>query len=95
MILFLEIFLTITAWRKGFGALALLPLGFALFIGFYIGANSTGPAVSDDIFSYFWIDILAIVALVVMISAGKTRSHTQKNEDNPQLTISGTEIQEN
>ena len=95
MILFLEIFLTITAWRKGFRALALLPLGFALFIGFYIGANSTGSAVSDDIFSYIWIDILAIVALVAMISAGKTRSQTQKNEDNPQLTISGTKIQEN
>ena len=39
MLLLLEIWLTITAWRKGYKALALIPLGLAVLIGFSIGLN--------------------------------------------------------
>lgn len=70
MLLILEIILTVTAWRKGYGALALLPLAFAIGIGFIVG--SANPE-SVDWLGFIWIDILAIVALIIMIAtASKT-----------------------
>ena len=72
MLLLLEIWLTITAWRKGYKALALIPLGLAVLIGFSIGLNNPELAENGDAFSFVWIDILAIVVLGIMIALAKT-----------------------
>lgn len=66
MLLILEIMLTISAWRRGFKAWALLPVGLVFFIGFLIGLNDPEAATNGDFFEYIWLDILAIVALVIM-----------------------------
>lgn len=71
MLLILEIMLTISAWRRGYGALALIPIGLALFIGFLIGSNNPELVESGDILSFVWLDILAVVVLVVMIATAK------------------------
>jgi hypothetical protein len=71
MLLFLEIMLTVTAWRKGYKAWALVPLGLALLIGFLIGLNNPELAESGDVLSLIWIDILAIVVLGIMIASAK------------------------
>ena len=67
MLLVLEIMLTITAWRKGYKGFALLPVGFALLVGVLIGMNNPDA----DVLSVIWVDILAIVVLVVMIATAK------------------------
>ena len=64
--LFLEIYLTYVAWKRGYNVLALLPLGLAVFIGFMLG--SSPDVTEDDLFSFWWIDGLAIVVLGVMIA---------------------------
>ena len=69
--LFLEIMLTIAAWRRGYKGFALIPVGLALLVGFLIGLNNPEMATSDDILSFIWIDILAVVVLGVMIILGK------------------------
>jgi len=69
--LFLEIMLTIAAWRRGYKGFALIPVGLALLVGFLIGLNNPEMATSDDILSFIWIDILAVVVLGIMIVLGK------------------------
>lgn len=74
MLLFIEIMMTVAAYRRGYKGLALLPLGFAILAGAFISMNN--PEI--DILNYVWIDILAIVILGVMIFAGK--SEEEKSE---------------
>lgn len=57
----LEVILTVVAWRKGWGPMALLPLAFAALWGFFTGANNQpltviliGDAVAYVVF-YFMI----------------------------------------
>ena len=69
--LFLEIMLTITAWRRGYNVFALIPVGLVLLVGFLIGLNNPEMADSDNILSFIWIDILAVVVLGIMIVLGK------------------------
>jgi hypothetical protein len=76
MLLVLEIMLTLTAWRKGYKGFALIPVGLALLAGFTIGANNPGA----DTFSFIWVDLLAIVVLVVMIAVAKTNETEEVNE---------------
>ena len=78
MLLVLEIMLTISAWRKGYKGFALLPVGIALFAGFLIGYSNPG----SDALSFIWIDILAIVILVVMIGAAKVPEDVKVKETN-------------
>jgi hypothetical protein len=67
MLLVLEIMLTLTAWRKGYKGFALLPLSIAILIGLAIGSENPGA----DVFSYVWLDIMAIVILGAMIALAK------------------------
>jgi len=69
MLLIVEIILTIVAWRKGWKWLSLIPLGIAVIIGFGLGAS--GNYTMDELGSFVWIDIAAIVALIVMIAKPK------------------------
>ena len=78
--LFLEIFLTITAWQRGFKGWALLPLGLAMVIGFMIGASSLQTSSGNNFFGLIWIDILAIVVLIGMIAVGTTHSEAPGQE---------------
>ena len=65
--LLLEIILTVTAWRKGWRARALIPVGALLSLGFIIGfvVGLTG-APMPDLRPWALLDVLAIVVLAVM-----------------------------
>jgi hypothetical protein len=67
MLLIAEIILTIFAWRKGWKGLALIPLGVAFGLGLILGLNGVAP---DDLASLIWVDVLAIIALIVMTVKG-------------------------
>lgn len=97
MLLFLEIFLTISAYRRGFKAMAFLPLGLALLIGFVIGYNNPEAAVSYDAFDLIWIDVLAIIALGIMNAVGYSVAEPTNQESSESLTFSGNadELPEN
>jgi hypothetical protein len=67
--LLVEIILTIIAWVRGWKWWALLPLGIALAIGFFVGVGiaSTGGTINtNDMMSFIWVDILAVIALGIM-----------------------------
>ena len=67
MLLIAEIILTIFAWRKGWKGLALIPLGVAFGLGLILGLNGVAPY---DLASLIWVDVLAIIALIVMTVKG-------------------------
>jgi hypothetical protein len=69
MLLILEIILTVQAWRRGYGFMALLPVGLAIAIGFFIGMANPEAVENAGFLEYIWLDILAVVALVIMIAA--------------------------
>ena len=96
MLIILEIILTITAWRKGYKAWALLPMGLAILIAFMIGASD--PTLTEaDLYSLVWLDILAIVALGVMIAAAKKPvevSDQLDSEETEEYVIDNAESQE-
>jgi hypothetical protein len=81
MLLVLEIMLTITAWRKGYKGFALIPVGLAVLAGLAIGSNNPGA----DALSVIWLDILAIVILVVMIAL----ANVPENEEAKKTEESG------
>ncbi len=68
MILLIEIALTVWVWKRGWKALALIPLGACLFLGFVIGLFLSTAAYVDPgaIYSLVVFDLLAIVALIIM-----------------------------
>jgi uncharacterized membrane protein YfcA len=80
--LILEIILTIFAWRKGWRWLALLPMGIALLVGFSIGigigANGGDP--SSVGFGAVFIDIIAIIALIIMVATKPKSAEVKENE---------------
>ena len=66
MLLIAEILLTIFAWRRGWKAKALIPVGAAIGVGLIIGimiasSGSTVPA------GVILIDIIAVIALIIML----------------------------
>lgn len=79
MLLIIEIIMTVAAFRRGFKGWALLPIGFAFLTGALIGMNNPELALSDQIFNYVWIDIIAIVVLGIMIVAGKNKVEKSEN----------------
>jgi hypothetical protein len=92
--LFLEIFLTVTAWNRGFKAWALLPLAFAVILGFTIGAANPGAVADNDIFSLIWIDILAVIALGIMSAVGRNSEERVATEDAHEVQGTGAELPE-
>lgn len=82
MFLIAEILLTIFAWRRGWRWLALLPVGIVLAIGFFIGVGigASGGSINDIKGGYVIFDILAIIALIVMVSVKpKSKKVTEEN----------------
>jgi hypothetical protein len=81
-VLLLEIGLTVVAWRKGWGARALLPMGIGLVIAFLTGMALTlaGLDVASVRLLAFALDIAVIVAQVAMI---RIRPGLESNEPAP------------
>jgi hypothetical protein len=72
MLLILEIMLTIAAWKRGWKALALIPVGLAFLVGLLIaGSVEPGTDVSEIMPLALIGDGLAIVALVIMSLTGR------------------------
>jgi hypothetical protein len=74
ILLILEIWLTIKAWRKGWRALALLPGGIALGGSFVLGAS--GVPVSDMYGLCLIVDALVITILGVMSAKAPHKATT-------------------
>jgi len=67
-----EIGLTIWAWNRGWKWLSLIPMGIVLIIAFFVGVGigTSGGSVNDA----SWVvtlDIMAIIALIIMVISGK------------------------
>ncbi len=78
--LLIQIILTVVAWNKGYKAMALLPVGITLFIGFMIGFAN--PGITDaELMSYVWIDALAVFILIAMIITAKKHIEQPAVED--------------
>jgi predicted exporter len=60
--LIIEILLTIFAWRKGWRWFSLIPVATAFSIGLMFGFSQIEPGVNG-----IFIDILAMIALILMI----------------------------
>jgi uncharacterized membrane protein YfcA len=84
--LIIEIILTIFAWRKGWKWLSLIPLGAALLLGllmgFFVGASGGDLNAAKGL--AIFLDLLAIVALIVMVSkkpaSAMNSTPTQENK---------------
>ena len=68
MLLIIEILLTVSAWKKGWRAKALLPLGIGVFVAFVagiiIGVNHGNP---DNLnFPFIILDLLVVFVLGAM-----------------------------
>lgn len=77
MLLIIEIILTIFAWRKGWKWLALLPVGICVTIGFFIGI--TGGSLEGG--GLIVPDILATLALILMVIKGPKGTETTEKTD--------------
>lgn len=65
MLLILQIALTVSAWRKGWRAWALLPVGLLMMTGFILGAAS---GTADVFAAYGPILILGDIACAVVLA---------------------------
>lgn len=63
MLLLAQIILTVIVWKKGW--LSLIPIGVCLLFGLLIGLSGGEPS------SGIFIDIIAIVALIIMLTKQK------------------------
>ncbi len=79
MILILEIVLTIIAWRKGYKAFALLPVGIVILLAFLIGFSDPVAYESAEA-GFIVFDLMAVVALVIMIATAKKQDTLAEEE---------------
>jgi hypothetical protein len=70
MLLIAEIILTYFAWKKGWRWWAILPVALCVVIGLILGIGiaSSGGSVNDLPGVAVILDIVAIIALIVMVS---------------------------
>jgi len=78
MLLFLEISLTIAAWKNGWGARALLPIAGAFLVAFLGGGaiGASGGSVTDGRVLGFLCDLSAVIVLGVMSRKSPTSEET-------------------
>src|SRR3989442_1133096 len=71
MLFVIEVLLTIAAWRKGWGAKALIPLGIGLAVAMLLGAMvgaSGGPRAVTQVFPLFVLMDLAVIGVLVRLA---------------------------
>ncbi len=70
-----EAILTIWAWKRGWKAMALIPLGSVLVLGFVIGfvVGLSGGS-EEDVGFLVVLDAIAIIALIIMIARPRRQS---------------------
>ncbi len=80
--LIIQIVLIIFAWKNGWKWMSLLPTIICFFIGFLIGVGIDigGGEVTSDVIRFSAIfDIIAIIALILMIANKPTEKNKQIN----------------
>jgi len=65
MLLVLEVLLTVSAWRKGWGPIALLPLAIGVPLGVLVMINT------QSMVPGFIADVMVTIVLFVMTSKGR------------------------
>jgi uncharacterized membrane protein YfcA len=93
--LFLEIGLTIAAWRKGWRGMALLPMVAALLFGFLVGAAAgANGATAQSVLPFAFLgDLLCVVALIAMAKhAPRSVETSSPAETVPAGAVTTTEI---
>ncbi len=65
MLLVLEVLLTVSAWRKGWGPMALLPLAIGVPLGVLVMINT------HSMVPGFIADVMVTIVLLVMTSNGR------------------------
>ena len=80
MLMIIEIILTVAAWKKGWKAIALLPMGIAILIGFFTGIAVGASGGSSDalLVLMFFVELVGIVVLATMSKKGPAMK-TQKD----------------
>lgn len=83
MLLIAEIILTIFAWRKGWRWWALVPVALALLIGLFMGMGvvASGGDVDSVRGISIVLDVLAVIALIVMVTKGPKTSEVEETKD--------------
>jgi hypothetical protein len=72
MLLIVEIVLTVFAWRKGWKAWALLPLGIVMCIGFFVGIMIGAGSITNDVLlplSLLFDGTATVVLIILAIHA--------------------------
>ena len=79
MLTIVEIVLTVAAWRKGWGARALLPLGCSLSFAFILGliVGATGSSVITAQLITVGVDLVITGVLIWMIVRSPERAQVQ------------------
>jgi len=95
MLLAAEIFLTITAWRRGWKAYALLPGGLTLLLGFLIGLSIGASGGSADSIpgATILLDIACVISLIIMSAKPRKQTVPQIQNSAIQLTEEPSEPQ--
>lgn len=76
LLLILEIVLTICVWKHGYKWKALIPVAIAFFSAFFVSLTLTLMGLSLDTSKLFLVDILAIIALIVMLNTKLSKEET-------------------
>lgn len=86
--LLLQIIFTVLAWRKGWRARALLPMGLLFLLAFIVGAAtaSSGGSIEDIQGLLIFLDLVGLVALIVMSMKAPSESHELRYADNGTAT---------
>jgi hypothetical protein len=81
MLLIIEIILTVAAWRKGWKAWALLPVGIAMTVGFITGiAISVDGGSIDDVVGFLLVSELIVLGSLIVMAVRAPR-HVKKLEE--------------
>jgi hypothetical protein len=95
LLLLVEIALTVRAWRKGWKARALLPIGIGMGVAFLLGLafGSTGAEPGVALVAGIVVDLAIIAALGTMAvrsPAARTAGHALDAPEAAQLRPSGS-----
>ena len=80
MLLLLEIFLTVRAWKKGWGARALIPMALVFTVGFLLGAAQAAAGATSFTMPAAAVvfELAAVVALGVMARRAPAGEHDSR-----------------